>query len=46
MRGDNASSISLNCNGVRFTPTCVGTIANTKPKADEIPVHPHVCGDN
>ena len=31
---------------IRYTPTCVGTIAHLFKPASKAPVHPHVCGDN
>jgi len=31
---------------LRFTPTCVGTMAAVAGVHREHAVHPHVCGDN
>ncbi len=36
----------LRPSGVRFTPTCVGTIVIFQPFQPVYPVHPHVRGDN
>ncbi len=46
VRGDNDSCPPRRKHGLRFTPTCVGTMDAPVSRSRPAAVHPHVRGDN